>query len=98
MTIYNILGIIGAVILGFRMIPQIYLVIKNNDSENISIFFVYLEIIASVLLGICAYEYPIKNLPFLIANSFSFLLSSVLLIVVLKRKNKIKENNSPKHL
>ena len=98
MTIYNILGIIGAVILGFRMIPQIYLVIKNNDSENISIFFVYLEIIASVLLGICAYEYPIKNLPFLIANSFSFLLSSVLLNVVLKRKNKIKENNSPKHL
>lgn len=98
MTIYNILGIIGAVILGFRMIPQIYLVIKNNDSENISIFFVILEIIASVLLGICAYEYPIKNLPFLIANSFSFLLSSVLLIVVLKRKNKIKENNSPKHL
>ena len=80
------------------MIPQIYLVIKNNDSENISIFFVILEIIASVLLGICAYEYPIKNLPFLIANSFSFLLSSVLLIVVLKRKNKIKENNSPKHL
>ena len=98
MTIYNILGIIGAVILGFRMTPQIYLVIKNNDSENISIFFVYLEIIASVLLGICAYEYPIKNLPFLIANSFSFLLSSILLIVVLKRKNKIKENNSPKHL
>ena len=98
MTIYNILGIIGAVILGFRMIPQIYLVIKNNDSENISIFFVILEIIASVLLGICAYEYPIKNLPFLIANSFSFLLSSVLLIVVLKRKNKIKESNSPKHL
>ena len=98
MTIYNILGIIGAVILGFRMIPQIYLVIKNNDSENISTFFVILEIIASILLGICAYEYPIKNLPFLIANSFSFLLSSILLTVVLKRKNKIKENNSPKHL
>ncbi len=97
MTIYNILGIIGAVILGFRMIPQIYLVIKNNNSENISIFFVILEIIASVLLGICAYEYPIKNLPFLIANSFSFILSSVLLIVVYK-KHKKNTIESPKHV
>ena len=88
MSIYNIIGIIGAIILGFRMIPQIYLVIKNNDSENISIFFVILEIIASILLGICAYEFPIKNLPFLIANSFSFLLSSVLLIVVYKKHKK----------
>ena len=97
MTIYNILGIIGAVILGFRMIPQIYIVIKNNNSENISIFFVILEIIASVLLGICAYEYPIKNLPFLIANSFSFILSSVLLIVVCK-KHKKNTIESPKHV
>ena len=98
MSIYNIIGIIGATILGFRMIPQIYLVIRNNDSENISIFFVIMEIIASILLGICAFEYPVKNLPFIIANSFSFILSSILLIVVLKKKNKINGNSSPKHL
>ena len=98
MSIYNIIGIIGATILRFRMIPQIYLVIRNNDSENISIFFVIMEIIASILLGICAFEYPVKNLPFIIANSFSFILSSILLIVVLKKKNKINGNSSPKHL
>jgi uncharacterized protein with PQ loop repeat len=99
MRIYNILGIIGAIVLGFRMIPQIYLIIKNNNSENISYIFIILEIIASILLGICAYEFPLKNFPFLIANSFSFVLSSVLLFVVI-RKSLLKKNESgsPKHL
>lgn len=90
----DIVGYIGCIFLFSSFIPQTLKVITTNDVSNLSSLFLFLILMASLSLGI--YAYQLCAYPILLANISVFSNNIVLLIVYLKKKKyvcRIKENN-----
>ena len=86
----DILGYIGAVSLTFLFIPQVYQTYKSKDTKNISVYFLFLEIIASV--SFIWYGSLLNSIPIIIANS-SALICAISLIIAKCKYDKVNETN-----
>ena len=63
---YDIIGIIGSVLLSIQNFPQIYLIYQKKNMDEISSLFLFIGVIASTLLLFTAIKYGI--MPFIVAN------------------------------
>ena len=76
------LGFLAAVLTTVAFVPQVYKIIKTNNTKDIS-----LGMYVVFVLGITCwlvYAVMINNLPMLIANSLTLLLSGIVLILKIK--------------
>ena len=65
--IYISLGYIGSSLIGIMLIPQVYLTIKTNKTEDLSIVFLIVNMFA--VLSMVPYSIYFSLYPVLIANS-----------------------------
>ena len=89
--IFNILQLIGGLILSFGYIPQIIQIIKTKSVNDLN-----LKTFLSVFIGILFMEIYAINLVinkvgymFLVTNSMSLFLSGLACILIIKFRNKI---------
>ena len=82
--IIDIIGLLGSIMIGISLIPQTIKTIKDDD-KSISIPFVFITLISSILMIIFAIYYFI--IPMLIANTSVFINTLIILIVTLNKKS-----------
>tara|TARA_E500000178_G_C16892031_1_gene693979 strand:+ start:537 stop:797 length:261 start_codon:yes stop_codon:yes gene_type:complete len=82
--VFDLIGLIGAIMIGISLIPQTIKTIKDED-KSISIPFVFITLISSILMIIFAIYYFI--IPMLIANISVFINTLIILIVTLNKKS-----------
>ena len=89
--IFNILQLIGGLILSFGYIPQIIQIIKTKSVNDLN-----LKTFLSVFIGILFMEIYAINLVinkvgymFLVTNSMSLILTGLMCILIIKFRNKI---------
>ena len=95
MTFIDIIGLFGSLCIAISLIPQTYKSIKDNDVNNLSIFYIFLTLLASVSMGIYSIYYFI--LPMMIANLSVFFNCIILFYLIVKNKycsNNILNENS----
>ncbi len=95
MKFIDIIGLFGSLCIGFSLMPQTYKSIKDNDVNNLSIFYIFLTLLASVSMGIYSIYYFI--LPMMIANLSVFLNCIILFYLIFKSKycdNILNENSA----
>ena len=73
------------------MYPQVYLTIKTNKTEDLSIKFIILNFIATICL--VPYSIYYKIIPIAIAN-ISILICNVILLSLCLKNKFLKNNNS----
>ena len=78
------IGSIAAIITTFAFLPQVVRVIKTKDTESIALGMYVMQVIDIALW--LAHGLNIGDLPLILANSVSFLLSGIILIYKLKYK------------
>jgi len=90
--IFDLLQLIGGIILSFGYIPQIVQIIKTKSVNDLN-----LKTFLSVFVGILFMEVYAVNLAvnktgymFLITNSMALILSGIMCILILKFRNKSK--------
>ncbi len=76
------LGIIAGICTAVAMLPQLIMTIRERKAEHISILTI-ITLIIGLALWVC-YGILIRDLPIIIANSFSFSVNVVLLFFRLK--------------
>jgi uncharacterized protein with PQ loop repeat len=81
--IIDIIGFCGSIGIGISLFPQTYKVIKNNDVNNLSIYYISITYIASLCMIIYSAYYYI--LPMLLANICVMVNSLILLFVFCTR-------------
>ena len=89
--IFNILQLIGGLILSFAYIPQIIQIIKTKSVNDLN-----LKTFLSVFIGILFMEIYAINLVinkvgymFLVTNSMALILTGLMCILIMKFRNKI---------
>jgi len=89
--IFNILQLIGGLILSFGYIPQIIQIIKTKSVNDLN-----LKTFLSVFIGILFMEIYAINLVinkvgymFLVTNSMALILTGIMCILIIKFRNKI---------
>ena len=82
--VFDLIGLIGAIMIGISLIPQTIKTIKDED-KSISIPFVFITLISSILMIIFAIYYFI--IPMLIANISVFINTLIILIITLNKKS-----------
>lgn len=85
--IIDIIGLLGSIMVGVSLFPQTIKTIKTIKEESntsISLSFISITFISSILMIIFAIYYLI--IPILIANILVFINSLTLLIVILNKK------------
>jgi len=95
MKFIDIIGLFGSLCIGFSLIPQTYKSIKDNNVNNLSIFYILLTLLACVSMGIYSIYYFI--LPMIIANTSVFINCIILFFLIVKNKycsNNILNENS----
>lgn len=82
MDYIDIFGLVGSVLIGISLIPQSYKTITSNKTEDLSLFFIVIILIASFFMIF----YGIKRevIPILIANGSVAINSLMLLYVKIK--------------
>ena len=88
--IIDIFGYIGAILLTFLFIPQVYTTYKNRNTEGISYIFLILEFLAA--LNFIIYGFLINSLPIIIANGSAFICAILLIVAKFKFKNQEEIN------
>lgn len=94
---FIIIGYIGSFMLSILLIPQIYTTYKTKNVEGLSSYFLFFEIITTLLWIIYGIgfllEGSLDGLPIIIANSC--MLISVLILLYLKSafKNNVSQEN-----
>ena len=78
------IGSIAAVLTTFAFLPQVIKVIKTKDTESIA-FGMYLMQVLGIALWL-AHGLVIQDLPLILANSVSFILSGTILIYKIRYK------------
>ncbi len=89
-VIINCIGFIGGSILGLQLIPQIYKAYKTKSTNDISTFFLLMNIVGLTLMttyGVCNNDMPVY-----LPTSISLLNSLILLLLV--KYNNGNSNNS----
>jgi len=88
--IFDLLQLIGGIILSFGYIPQIAQIIKTKSVNDLN-----LKTFLSVFIGILFMEVYAVNLAvnktgymFLVTNSMALILSGIMCILILKFRNK----------
>ena len=94
---FVVIGYIGSFMLSILLIPQIYITYKTKDVNGLSSYFLFFEIITTLLwitygIGFLL-EGSLDGLPIIIANTC--MLISVFILIYLK--NKFKDNLSQKN-
>lgn len=79
---FELLGLIGSTLVGLSFIPQTYMVIKKKEVKNISLWFIMINIISSLLMII--YGIYFNVLPMIIANSSVFLNNLIIIYFFIK--------------
>lgn len=74
---YNLFGYIGSIIVGIMLIPQVYLTIKTEKTDDLSIEFLILNMFA--ILAMIPYSIYFKLYPVIIANVSVGICNSILL-------------------
>lgn len=78
------IGSIAAILTTFAFLPQVVRVVKTKDTESIALGMYVMQVIGIALW--LAQGLHIGDLPLILANSVSFLLSGIILIYKLKYK------------
>ena len=78
------IGSIAAILTTFAFLPQVVRVLKTKDTELIALGMYVMQVIDIALW--LAHGLNIGDLPLILANSVSFLLSGIILIYKLKYK------------
>lgn len=78
------IGSIAAILTTFAFLPQVVRVVKTKDTESIALGMYVMQVIVIALW--LAHGLHIGDLPLILANSVSFLLSGIILIYKLKYK------------
>ena len=76
------IGSIAAILTTFAFLPQVVRVVKTKDTESIALGMYVMQVIGIALW--LAHGLHIGDLPLILANSVSFLLSGIILIYKLK--------------
>ena len=79
------IGSIAAILTTFAFLPQVVRVVKTKDTESIALGMYVMQVIGIALW--LAHGFHIGDLPLILANSVSFLLSGIILIYQLKTNN-----------
>ena len=82
--LFNIFGYIGAGFLSLMMIPQVYLTIKTNKTDDISIKFLICNLGAIAFL--LPYSIYFQIYPILIANFSVFVCNTIILSYAIRNK------------
>lgn len=80
----QILGIVAACLTTASFLPQAVQVIKTKETKGIS-FAMYLMFTTGILLWLI-YGVMIKNIPIIAANSVTFVLAFIVLVMKIKHK------------
>ena len=79
------IGSIAAILTTFAFLPQVVRLVKTKDTESIALGMYVMQVIGIALW--LAHGLHIGDLPLILANSVSFLLSGIILIYKLKTNN-----------
>ena len=79
------IGSIAAILTTFAFLPQVVRLVKTKDTESIALGMYVMQVIGIALW--LAHGFHIGDLPLILANSVSFLLSGIILIYKLKTNN-----------
>ncbi len=86
MDIIEVVGFIAGIFTGISLLPQLFKILKEKKSEEISI---WMLLILMVGLGLWAAYGILKNdLPIIITNLFSLLVNIFIIILRWKYRNK----------
>lgn len=66
-NLVNFMGLFGSILIALSFIPQTYSVIKKKDAKHISIWFILINILSTVLM--IAYGLINRVIPMIIANT-----------------------------
>lgn len=78
------IGSIAAILTTFAFLPQVVRVVKTKDTESIALGMYIMQVIGIALW--LAHGLYIGDLPLILANSISFLLSGTILLYKVKYK------------
>ena len=78
------IGSIAAILTTFAFLPQVVRVVKTKDTESIALGMYVMQVIGIALW--LAHGFHIGDLPLILANSISFLLSGTILLYKVKYK------------
>ena len=78
------IGSIAAILTTFAFLPQVMRVVKTTDTESIALGMYIMQVIGIALW--LAHGLHIGDLPLILANSISFLLSGTILLYKVKYK------------
>ena len=87
------IGFIGGTILGLQLIPQIYKAYKTKSTNDISTFFLLMNIVGLTLMttyGVCN-----NDMPLYLPTSIS-LINSLILLLLVKHNNNNTYNDGSK--
>ena len=87
MDITQVTGIIAGIFTGISLLPQLFKIIKEKKTEDISTWML-LILMGGLALWV-VYGIMITNWPIIITNSFSLLVNIVIMIL----RSKFKSNN-----
>lgn len=80
----NMIGSIAAILTTFAFLPQVIKVIKTKDTESIALGMYLMQVLGIALW--LAHGLIIHDLPLILANSVSFILSAIILAYKIKYK------------
>ena len=78
------IGSIAAVLTTFAFLPQVIKVIKTKDTESIALGMYLMQVLGIALW--LAHGLIIHDLPLILANSISFILSAIILVYKIRYK------------
>lgn len=78
------IGSIAAILTTFAFLPQVLRVIRTKDTESIALGMYVMQVVGIALWLV--HGIHIGDLPLILANSISFLLSGIILLYKLKYK------------
>ena len=90
-TSYYYIGLVGAVLFAVKTLPQLWVTIRRETTDDISMSFLIIEMISSLLLVVCALEDVNKNIPFLVSDGSSCFFTLILILVILKKRRFFKK-------
>ena len=85
------IGYIGAVLLDITLLPQLYKTFKSKQTRDISIYFMFLQIVTCIFFLI--YGILLNEIPIMMANSILMLELLVLLYAKIRYSYFITENS-----
>jgi MtN3 and saliva related transmembrane protein len=78
----TIIGLIAGTCIAISFLPQVTKTIKTKETKDISIL-MYIILVTGILLWLI-YGILIKDLPIIFANSLTFILATIVLILKIK--------------